>query len=269
MEAQTAGDNLYYLVLIGTAGGLLLALSLILFYIRYQRKFIGQQAAMQKAELEHKQLLLNSIIRSQEEERIRISKELHDHVGSSLAGIRLLVSRLKGADADAVSNIATETRSGIDKVIEDVRSISHNLSPAGLELWGFNEALEEYSHKTGRAAGIAIEMNDAADGRMNDLCFDDALSVFRVMQELVNNTIKHAQAARITIDIRQAGAGVEITYTDDGKGIDKEKNTHGIGMYNIESRLSTIGATCSVPPPVDKGYKMLISIPATALNKKP
>ncbi len=268
MEAQKISDNLVYLVLIGTIGGLVLASSVVLFYIRYQRRFIRQQADLQKAELEHKQQLLHSIIQSQEEERIRISKDLHDHVGSSLSGLRFLVSRITGADADTVKTIATDTKANIDRIIEDVRNISHSLSPAGLELWGFHEALEEYCDKTARASGIEIQVADKTGNALKQLSFDVALSLFRVIQELINNTIKHAAAQHVSITITPEPGAILITYKDDGKGIDLSNGKkQGIGMYNIESRLSMIHTTYSVASAIGKGYTFIAKIPATLLDK--
>ncbi len=262
MEVQTAGDNLYYIVLIGTSGGLLLALSLILFYVRYQRRFIGQQAAMQQAALEHKQTLLNAVIQSQEEERLRISRELHDHVGSSLAAVRLWLAKAPTEGNTAVA----DARAGIDRVLEDVRHISHRLSPAGLELWGFHEALEAYCAATAKATGLAITITDDTNHALDKLSFDHALSLLRVVQELVNNTVKHAGASAITIALAQEENSFSLHYTDNGKGLGDATHKAGIGMYNIESRLSTLDARYLVESPQGGGYALRINIPATAIE---
>ncbi|MGZ3874744.1 MAG: histidine kinase, partial [Mucilaginibacter sp.] len=100
MEIQKINDNIYYLVFIGSFGGVLLASAVIFFFTRYQRRFLQQQAALQKAELDHKQHLLYATIQSQEKERMRISKDLHDHIGSSLSNLRFVVSRIQNAGAD-------------------------------------------------------------------------------------------------------------------------------------------------------------------------
>jgi len=270
MEIQRIGDNLYYIVLIGTAGGLLLASSLILFFVRYQRRLIRQQADMQKAELEHKQLLLNSIVQSQEGERMRISKDLHDHVGSSLSRMRLDVSGILNTDADmaGIKKIASATKADIDRIIEDIRNISHSLSPAGLELWGFHEALGEYCDKVGKSSGIEIHIYDSSDGLLRHLPFDDALSLFRVVQELINNTIKHANAHTITINTLKEADMVVLKYADDGKGMDRSSNkSDGIGIYNIESRLSMIEARYEIRSSPGKGYSFEARIPEKRVSK--
>jgi signal transduction histidine kinase len=272
MEVQKVSDSIYFLVLIGTTGGLLLALSVVFFYIRYQKRFIQQQAEIQKAALEHKTNLLSSVIQSQETERIRISKELHDHVGSSLSSLRFLVSRITqaGTDATSLKEIAEESKAGIDNIIQDVRNISHSLSPAGLELWGFQEALEEYCEKMSHLSGLAIAVTDTSDGILKRLLFDDALSLFRVMQELLTNSIKHAAAKAVTISVDQKEGQITVKYTDDGIGMDSHiQFAAGIGMYNIESRLNMLQATYDIATAPGSGYNFIIKLRAEMLHKKP
>lgn len=270
METKSVADSVHLLVAMGTLGALLLAFSLIFFFVRYQRKLLRQQAAMQKAELDHKQMLLNSVIKSQEEERVRISKDLHDHVGSALSTLRLQVSRLsaQGMDAEGVRAVAEETRKGIDGIIEDVRNVSHSLSPAGLELWGFHEALEAYCEKIAASSGLAIEVVDESGGILQRLSFDDALSLFRVMQELMNNTIKHAKANVVQITSTASEHEVVIAYTDDGVGVDIDAQARpGIGIYNMANRLSMINATYELQSGKGQGYQFTVKLPVSQLKK--
>ena len=268
MEVQKVSDSIYLLTLIGVAGGLLLASSVILFYVRYQRRFIKQQATIQAAELEHRQHLLNATIQSQEHERKRISRELHDNVGSSLSSLRFLVSRIgqQGQSQEGLIGLVDDYKKSIDRVIEDVRNISHSLSPAGLELWGFHDALDEYFEKACAAAGIALRIADESGKALSGLVFDDALSLFRVMQELLNNTLKHAGANVVTVHIIPVNDSILIQYADNGKGIPANAG-RGIGTYNIESRLSTIDATYEVVADAGPGYHFHISVPAARLKK--
>lgn len=271
MDVRKIGDDIPYLIFLGTIGGMLLASGVVLFFVRYQRRFIRQQAAIRAAELEHQRELMASVIRSQEEERIRISKDLHDHVGATLSGLRMQVSQIASprAEADAMKRIAKETKEGIDGIIEDVRNISHSLSPAGLELWGFHEAMEAYCEKTASSSGIDIHVTDETDGALKQLIFDDSLALFRVIQELVNNTIKHANAKGITITVRKNNEDIEVLYADDGMGVDMTKTkAAGIGMFNIESRLHMLPATYAVTSSPGNGYTFVITIPGRVLHKQ-
>lgn len=270
MEIQKINDNIYYLVFIGSFGGVLLASAVIFFFTRYQRRFLQQQAALQKAELDHKQHLLYATIQSQEKERMRISKDLHDHIGSSLSNLRFVVSRIQnaGADENAVKDLSEECKVNIDRIIEDVRNISHSLSPAGLALWGFHESLKEFCEKTGQSTGLNIQVEDYAEDVLTQLTFDVSLSLFRVMQELLSNTIKHASAKKITITTSKENDAIVIKYADDGNGINaNNSNSHGIGLYNIESRLSMIQARYEIISSSGAGYFFNIMLPFHILNK--
>ncbi len=269
METQEVSNGMFYMVLIGSAAGLLLALSLVLFYIRYQRRFILQQARQQKAELEHRQNLLNANIQSQEKERIRISKDLHDHVGSSLSNLRLMATRLTqpGVDVETIKALTEEYKKNIDSVINDVRNISHSLSPAGLELWGFQEAIEEFCDKTATTADIDIQVRDKSEGILKDLPFDAALSLFRIIQELVSNTIKHAGAKKITLTMTTDEDNVWLKYFDNGRGVNlTDGGKPGIGLYNIESRLNMIGGSYELVTASGEGYNFTIKLPKRILS---
>jgi len=269
MEIQKINDNIYYLIFIATFGSISLALSVIFFYIRYHKKFQAQQAALQKAELQHRQQLLNATILSQEKERMRISKDLHDHIGSSLSNLRFMASHIQAeTNIPVIRTITEEYKKNIDLLVNDIRNISHSLSPAGLALWGFHESLEEFCDKTSTNAGLQIEILDDTGGILRQLPFDLALSLFRVMQELVSNTIKHAAAKSVTIATGMEQNYISVKYTDDGRGTDTNIfSGSGIGMYNIQSRLSMIQATYNAVSAAGKGFSFHIRLPQAALDK--
>jgi signal transduction histidine kinase len=270
MEVQKIGDNIHVVVIIATAGVLALTFGIVYFFIRYRRKLIRQHREMMQRELEYQQKLLVASIQSQEIERKRISQDLHDHVGGALSGLRYVLSGITGSgDHDPnINEVAQKARIGIDAIIDDVRNISHSLSPAGLELWGFHEALYEYSDKTSASSGVQIVVTDCTNGLLQQLGFDDALSLFRVIQELITNTLKHARASRITIVSDILDDHIALVYTDDGVGMQlPEEQQNGIGLYNIESRLSMLNASYDIVSEPGKGYSFTITIPASILTK--
>ncbi len=270
MAIQKINDNIYALILIGTSGSISLALSVIYLYVRYHKKFLIQSAEIQKAELNHRQHVLNAIMQSQENERIRISKDIHDHIGSSLSNLRFMVSRIQHLTPDipAIQSITEEYKTMIDRVIEDVRNISHSLSPSGLALWGFQESLEEFCENMSLSTGLVIQVTDYSCGILKQLPFDISLSLFRVMQELLSNTIKHASAQKVSIITNKENNYIMIQYSDDGKGTDADVfHSHGIGMYNIESRLSMIQAEYTMKSSAGAGFSFNIKLPQNSLNK--
>ena len=270
MEVQKIGDNIQVIVVIATSGVLTLTFGIVFFFVRYRSKLMRQHREMMSREREYQQKLLVASIHSQENERKRISEDLHDHVGGALSGLRYVISAISGPGNydQTMSEIAQKARAGIDDIISDVRNISHSLSPAGLELWGFHEALYEYTDKTAASSGVPIDVTDRTNGLLQQLGFDDALSLFRVIQELITNTLKHACASQITIlsDIRNDQ--ITLVYADDGVGVQMaDGQNNGIGLYNIESRLSLLNASYKVSSAPGKGYTFTISIPASILTK--
>lgn len=266
MEIQNIKDNVAYLILIGTFGTLFLAVSVVMFYLRYQRKFLQQNAELKQREIAHQQTVLHAILQSQEDERLRISKDLHDHIGSSLSRLRFIMAGIQrcSGEQECIDTAVEECKAGIDNLIEDIRDISHTLSPAGLNLWGLHTTLEAYCDKMARASGIAIEVKGNAGPAMRKIPFDNALSLYRIIQELVSNTIKHAAANRIQITTCEDENRIIINYTDDGIGTDADvfnRDNAGIGMFNIKNRLDVIGASYEVNTGIDKGFAFTIQLP--------
>ena len=128
---QKVTDNIFLLVLFAMLGTFILGASSIFFFIRYQRRITQQKEAMQKAELDHSEQLLHATLLSQEEERKRIGRDLHDDVGASLSNLKMIMAQTIAASPDSPA-----FKPMIDNIITTVRNISHSLSPPGLSLFG-------------------------------------------------------------------------------------------------------------------------------------
>lgn len=260
MDTQVLNNNIFLLVMLGMTGSMMLAGSVIFFYIRYQRRFLLQKEELQKKELDHRKHLLYTSIQSQEEERMRISRDLHDHVGSRLSTLRMMLGRMEklAGDTTSVQTITDESKKGIDEVIADIRNISHGLLPPGLSLWGFYHSMEDLCEKTAKSSGLDIQLADHTDGAMKTMQFDTALSLYRVMQEALNNTLKHANAKSISIVLNIKDSMGAIDYTDDGAGTSMTQQSKGLGLYNMESRLSMINASYKITTAPGEGFKLSI-----------
>ena len=235
------------------AGTFLLAGSFIFFFIKAQKRMLAQKEAMQKAALMHKEELLHSTIRSQEEERKRIGRDLHDDVGSALSNLRMVIGT---SDAQAGNKPL------IDNIITTVRNISHTLSPPGLELFGLDHALRELCDTFNISGKISLQINNNAVTETENIASQSALGIYRVMQELITNTIKHANATLINISIEEQEDNLIFLYTDNGVGIDVEKQKRsGMGMQNIEARLSMINAAYKITSSPGNGFSISIQLP--------
>jgi signal transduction histidine kinase len=246
-------DNIFLLVLFAMAGTFLLAISFVFFFIRYQRKMLQQKEAMQKAELEHQEGLLHAALQSQEEERKRIGRDLHDDVGSALSNLRMVLSK---TDTD------NEKRPLIDNIMTTVRNISHALSPPGLDLFGLEHTLHELCDTFNTSGKLELILQNDSGQEIDAIGKERSLTLYRVIQELLSNTVKHADASKVIISINKENNKVFIvTYKDNGKGMDLSaaKKT-SMGMQNIESRLSMIKATYSIDSEPQKGFKITIKL---------
>lgn len=249
---QKVTDNIFLLVLFAMIGTFILAASFIFFFLRYQRKIALQKAAMQKAELEYSNQLLNATLTSQEEERKRIGTDLHDDVGASLSNLKMILQQTTETE-----ETKKKYKPLIDNIITTVRTISHALSPPGLELFGFEYALQELVDSFNIAGNIKVSLNNETGSKLNELPKSTSLALFRIIQELLSNTLKHANAKNILISFTEIKDEWCFSYTDDGKGINLEnsKNT-GMGMKNIEARLKMINATYNFVTSAGNGFKL-------------
>ena len=250
-------DNILALFSISMAGVFLLAVAFVIVFIRNQNSLLKKQGELQKAAIEHQQDLLKTIIVSQEAERRRIGQDLHDDVGTALSNLRISIEMYK-ADSNEFSN---SCKYQIDKIVQDVRHISHNLSPPGIELYGFMETLEELTDFITSTGKVQVNIADQTNSFSNTLDLEKSLSLYRVLEELLNNTIKHANAEEVNIIFGLAENCLLIHYRDNGQGMPAYyKTKKGMGWQNIESRLGVIGAVYEVDPPGSAGFNMRIRL---------
>jgi signal transduction histidine kinase len=258
---QKVTDNIFLLVLFAMAGTFILAAAFIFFFLKYQRRIALQKEAMQKAAIQYSEQLLNATLLSQEEERKRIGRDLHDDVGASLSNLKMIM-----AQTVTVAEGKPEYKPLIDKIITTVRTISHSLSPPGLELFGLDYTLQELFDGFAAGGVITIDFNNELGEQLDKLNDQTALAIYRVMQELLSNTIKHAGAKIISIKCFAENNTRVITYRDDGKGINTGADKkNGMGMQNIMARLKMIQASGDVTTADGEGFFIKITIPQQSI----
>jgi signal transduction histidine kinase len=233
------------IIVIGTGGMLLFALGVIVFVLIHQRRVIRYQISLQKLKEDQQKLLLHATITSEEMERRRIAGELHDEVGASLSAIRLYIRQLP-ADAWPGGTSGPAAKETLDEVISMVRRISHRLSPEMLTKFGLGDALShtiQQLHDSG-----AIRARFESSGELGRLSPERELAIYRIVQELLNNMIKHSGASEIILNISEQARELVVSLWDDGRGFAHEtfealKSTPGgLGLKNIQSRLDILQA---------------------------
>ncbi|WP_459210126.1 sensor histidine kinase [Aquimarina rhabdastrellae] len=228
------------IVIIGMVVLFLLSIGLIVFFIMYQRRLLAQQKKHQElAAIYQKELLTTSIL-SQEEERNRIAKEMHDDIGAMLTTTKLYLGQITQEQSpEELESLTNKVKGFIDDMITSVRGIAQDLRPVVLEKLGLVEAVHSLTQKIQESGTIQISFSSPAIV-INDKAKE--LNSYRIIQELINNTLKHAQANAIIIRFNILNKKLVILYGDDGIGLQLEniKIKQGLGLKNIESRLSIL-----------------------------
>ena len=259
---QEVTDNIYLLLIIGMFGTALLVVSFILINIRNRNKLLRQQRKAHEAAIQHQKELLHATINSQEEERKRIGSDLHDEVGSALSTLRMYIQKFTDEpDAGKPSEFGIKSRSMIDSIITNTRNISHDLSPITGGAYGLGDALEDHCDQVNEAGKLEISLSIANENILNQLNLTHALALYRVIRELIKNTVTHAEAKHIAIDFKDNAGQLYLTYKDDGKGMEKTTSQKGMGMNNIESRLGMIGASYEIHTGPGSGFEIAIRVP--------
>lgn len=207
---------------------------------------------------------LNTIIQTEEKERKRFAKDLHDGLGPLLSTVKMSVSSLAQMKHDDASReIVENTELVINEAIRSLKEISDNLSPHILNNFGLLRALNNFSNKINITKTIRINLiSDLKDER-----FDNNVEVvlYRVVCELINNTIKHAKAKKIDLSLTKNGDYLTIIYTDDGKGFDVRKvieqpASSGMGFSNIYSRINSLKGEINIESELKKGTFVTIKV---------
>lgn len=252
------------MVFAGAIISLLVASLIIFFYASVWRGLVQRRVKRLQAEIHHTQQLLYITIQLNEQEWMQINKELQSQVSGSLFGLRLMVSGIRdnGNSKETSKTILEDCKSAIDSMIGHLRDISNNLSPAGLELWGFQETLEDFCQKKGGAAGLSVRILDHSSGILKHLAFDVSQHLFRVMQELLADTIKQASATQVIITIDIENNAVMVQYADDRRYTGVPRLPGGdFHRLAIESRLSLIHGKYHFLSPGGKWFLCRIKLP--------
>ncbi len=209
-------------------------------------------------------MFLNTIIQTEEKERKRFAKDLHDGLGPLLSTVKMSVSSLSQMKHDEASReIVENTELVINEAIKSLKEISDNLSPHVLNNFGLVRALNNFSNKINITKTIRINL----ESNLKDERFDSNVEVvlYRVVCELINNTIKHAKAKKIDISLTKADDYLTIVYQDDGKGFNVAKvieqpASSGMGFSNIYSRINSLKGEINIESEHKKGTWVTIKV---------
>lgn len=208
--------------------------------------------------------LLSVVIQTEEKERERFSKDMHDGLGPLLSAIKLYVNELDSNDMDVSErkNFIKHINELIDEAVVSTRTISNNLMPRVIHEYGISKAVESFCNKINQTNQIKINFRES--GIPKDFDANIQLILFRVISELINNTLKHAHATLVEINLQMDEKQIQLKFSDNGVGFDvsqvlQDQNT-GIGLKNIMSRISSIQGRMELISEKGKGFKIEIEI---------
>lgn len=235
-----------------------MALVLILFFYFSRKKIIKQEVEKKNLEINYQKELLHAVITTQEEERKRIARDLHDDISSKL-NIVSLNSQMLGSPKlteNEIGEITTNIISLTAKALENSRRIAHDLFPPVLENFGLFAAVKELAVDYTGANKLHINFENNCKGDLI-LPKNTQLQVFRIIQELVNNSIRHGKATAISIVFEPTSKKFNCFYSDNGVGFDikQVKLRSGLGMKSIESRVELIQAEIAFETSPNNGFK--------------
>ena len=261
-ELFSQENQIISIVLIGVLLLLLMSVGLFFFFFISRKKIIEKELEKKTAEIEHQKELIHATILTQENERKRIAQDLHDDISSKLNVIHLNSNLLLdgGLSAKEYSEV---TKSNIDitnRTLQSARKIAHDLLPPILDKFGLQSAIEELvdDFNTSRKVVVTYQLKYPE----NYLNKDQELHLFRILQELINNSIRHGKAKNINLVLENKNSKLDLNYSDDGIGFDLKQAQikKGLGLKNIESRVELLNGTLKISNKEKSGATFIIHI---------
>ena len=254
--------NILNYILIGSALSLLVIS--LLGYRNYTHRQKLQQAKIDELETEKQLTATEAILKGEEQERSRLAKDLHDGLGGMLSGIKYSLNNMKENLIMTPTNAQAFEHSinMLDNSINEMRRVAHNLMPESLLKFGLDDALKDFCNEINRN-GILKVIYQSFD--LKDKSIDQSLSVtiYRVIQELLNNIVKHAEAKQAIVQVSVVDNQITLTVEDDGKGFDSLSlpTVQGIGWKNITSRVDYHKGKINLQSEAGKGTSIFIEFP--------
>ena len=240
----------------------IIAVGVVLLYQHFQKNLFSQKLKQEALKVAHQNELLRSSIHAQEKERKRIAHDLHDELGAVLSIMRMNIVMLEQQHTGTDGNLLTglkNVRGLTESALTSVRSITHRLMPPQLEAFGLIKTLEAAIEQINTTGQIHIFLT--APEALPEISWAVSLGLYRIIMELINNTIKHADATEITITIVLNTQSICCRYADNGKGLPDEYTGKGLGHTSIEGRVNSLGGIFELGTNKGNGFYAVIDIP--------
>jgi len=262
-ELITDEDQIINIILIAIGLLVFMSLSIVFFFYFSRKKVVKTELEKANMEIEHQKELIQSTLIMQEEERKRIAQDLHDAISSKLNIVSLNANFLteENITSKETNTIGKHILNITSTILESSRKIAHDLLPPTLERFGLKAALEELCEEVGETKKFEVHYHNLKykDGLLSS---DEELHLFRIVQELMNNSIKHSRATQISLVMNHKENSLYLQYIDNGKGFDLERivKAKGIGMSGINNRVAILNGDITIKSSLGNGINVNIQV---------
>jgi signal transduction histidine kinase len=236
---------------------LLITLFIVLMIVAYLRRDLKHLKEKESMEADFERQLLRSQLETQEETLNQLSTEIHDNVGQLLNSTKLLIGLTQRALPESPETL-TMADDTLAKAIQEIRTLSKALNREWLEQFNFIENLETEINRINTGGALTIELFHP--GRL-PMEANKQIILFRIVQEVLQNALKHAQASRIIIEVKENNHTLVIAVTDNGKGFDEATITKSVGILNIRHRAQLLGGEAAWLSAPGQGTRVHIQLP--------
>ena len=244
--------------------GVLVALTAVIRLRIVEGRTVEQKLHAEEAERQLRELS-QQLVATQEEERKKLSRELHDHVGQMLTALRMelgRIDRVRGPVAAEIPAAVAECRQLVDNVVRTVRDLSLGLRPSMLDDFGLQPALEWHIRDVSRRYGLTVDLTTHGD--LDTLPEPHRTCIYRVVQEALTNCVRHARATRVQVQLDRRGEALEALVSDDGSGFEQVPRPTGLGLRGIEERVRDLKGSVTVTTAPRGGTTIRVVLPLPA-----
>ena len=241
--------------------GFVVAITAVLRLRVLERRSENEREVAEHAEQLMRQLS-QQLVAAQEEERKKLSRELHDHVGQMLTALRMELGRIDRVRTSTDSQVAgavKESRQLVDDMVRTVRDLALGLRPSMLDDFGLEPALEWHVRDVSRRFGVPVEL--LVDGDLDLLSEQHRTCVYRAVQEALTNCVRHARASHISVSVSRLADNLTVTVADNGVGFDASSRDSGLGLRGIGERVRELHGVLAIKSAPGAGTTLTMRMP--------
>ncbi|MDY0103275.1 MAG: histidine kinase [Lentimicrobium sp.] len=246
--------------LLSTWTGVLISI-LMLGSLIFIKRIFNIQKRMEELRKENESRVLSAIVRTEENERLNFSKELHDGLGPLLSSVKMAISACGRNDQELNVKVMANAEKLIDESITSLKEISNNLSPHILNNFGLKKAVYSFISKLPIIENLRINFDTNIDNQR--YTYNIEVILYRVICELITNSLKHAEAKNVFISLMSGQNTITLDYLDDGVGFDSDLidfSDKGMGFSNIKSRIKSLNGAFEIYTKQNEGVRVNIMI---------